>query len=75
MKIFEHPNMSDFTCPICLKGDDKPVTLIGIAGTAEGNNMQAEQFHVDCIDLLSDTFPDGNKCLFQILEKLNKKEE
>ena len=26
--------------------------LIGIEGTQEGNNIQAEQFHLDCIELL-----------------------
>lgn len=53
MKIFEHPNISgNWKCPICNTNEDKPVTLIGIQGTEDGNNMQAEQFHVDCIELL-----------------------
>jgi hypothetical protein len=52
MKIFDHPNtFGGWKCPICKQDTDKPVTLIGIAGTEEGNNMKAEQFHVDCLDL------------------------
>ena len=51
MKTFEHPNMSDFKCPICNTNEDKPVVFIPIAGTEEGNKHQAEQMHVECIDL------------------------
>jgi hypothetical protein len=50
MRTFEHPNTNDnWVCPICKTNEDKPVTLIGIAGTEEGGNIQAEQFHADCI--------------------------
>ena len=53
MREFEHPNTdSGWTCPICKTSTDKPVTLIGIVGTKEGNIMQAEQFHVECLKLL-----------------------
>ena len=52
MRIFEHPNTSkNWKCPICNTNEDKPIILIGIVGTEEGNNMQAEQFHLDCIEL------------------------
>jgi hypothetical protein len=52
MRIFEHPNTSgDWKCPICKTNEDKQVILVGVDGTEEGNNMQAEQIHVDCIDL------------------------
>ncbi|GHU83776.1 hypothetical protein FACS189468_9200 [Spirochaetia bacterium] len=52
MRIFEHPNIDKWDgCPICGKKDDKPVTLIGIAGTEHDHIMQAKQFHVDCLDL------------------------
>ena len=54
MKTFDHPNISnDWKCPICNTNEDKPVTLIGIVGTEEGNNMQAEQFHADCVTNLT----------------------
>ncbi len=52
MRIFEHPNMLDFKCPICHTNDDKSVTLIPISGTQEGNKEQAIQVHIECIDLL-----------------------
>lgn len=52
MKTFEHPNLdTDWICPICGTREDKPIVLIGIAGTEEGNNIQAEVFHLDCIEL------------------------
>jgi len=51
MKIFEHMNTDD-KCPICGTNEDKPVTLIGVVGTEEDNNMEAVQIHIDCLDLL-----------------------
>lgn len=53
MKIFEHPNTNgNWLCPICKTNENKPVILIGIDDTIDGNIMQAEQFHVDCIELM-----------------------
>ena len=53
MRVFQHPNMgADWKCPICKMSEDKPVVLIGIEGTQEGHNMEAQQFHLDCIDPL-----------------------
>ena len=53
MRAFDHPNTSnDWVCPICKTNDDKPITLIGVDNTIDGNLMQAEQFHVDCIKLM-----------------------
>ena len=55
MRSFEHPNTNGgWVCPICKTNDDKPVVLISIVGTQDGGNIQAEQFHLDCIDLLYD---------------------
>ena len=55
MKIFEKPNLSNnWKCPICGKNTDKKIVLIGIVGTEEGNNIKAEQFHLDCIELFWD---------------------
>lgn len=52
MRVFKHPNLTNgWRCPICNTNDDKPVTLIGITGTENGNIIQAEQFHVDCLEL------------------------
>ena len=53
MKVYEHPNTyGGWKCPICRTDDDKPVVLIDIYGTQEGNKIKAEQFHIDCIDLV-----------------------
>ena len=55
MKAFKEPNLSNkWECPICNTADKKEVVLIGIVGTEEDNNMEREQFHLDCIDLLYD---------------------
>jgi hypothetical protein len=51
MRTFDH-FPENATCPICGKSDDGKCTLIPIAGTQDGNNMQAAPVHVDC--LLSD---------------------
>lgn len=51
MRVFEHPNMEGFKCPICQSSDDSPVVLIGIYGTREGFNIQAEQFHIKCLEM------------------------
>lgn len=48
MRVFEHPNMTDFRCPICLQGEDKPVILMPIPGTKDGNVCQAQQVHLAC---------------------------
>ena len=53
MKIFTKPNLSNnWKCPICNTSDSTEVTLIKIAGTEEGNICEAEQVHINCIDLV-----------------------
>ena len=53
MRIFKHPNISfGWKCPICGTNEDKKVVLIGIYGTLKDKIMEAQQFHIDCIDLL-----------------------
>lgn len=52
MRTFDHPNFTGgFTCPICQTSADKPVTLVGIPGTEDGNNIQAAQVHAECEEL------------------------
>jgi hypothetical protein len=52
MRAFDEPNLhGGWVCPICGTSAVKPVVLIGIEGTQEGHNIQAEQFHLDCIEL------------------------
>ena len=65
MRIFKHANMfGGWECPICHTSEDKPVVLIGIDGTQDGRNEQAEQVHVDCLDLR--LYSDRN-VIYQIL--------
>ena len=52
MRTFKKPNTTnDWKCPICGEATEKETVLIGIKGTEDGYNIQAEQFHLDCIDL------------------------
>lgn len=67
MRIFDHANLTGgFTCPICGNGEDRPVTLIGIDGTEEGNIMEAAQVHVDCLELRINK---QQKIIYQIYRK------
>jgi hypothetical protein len=52
MEIIKGPNTDGgWVCPICKKNTDKAIVLVGIMGTEDGRKIQAEQFHVDCLDL------------------------
>lgn len=51
MKIFDRPNMSGFCCPICKTSANRPVVLVGIPGTEDGNIQQATQVHAECYEL------------------------
>jgi len=68
MRIFKGFNKNG-KCPICGTNEDKVTVLIGIIGTEERNNIQAEQFHLDCLDLLYDK---GRGFLYQ---KIDSKED
>lgn len=55
MRVFKKPNLStDWKCPICKTAEEKEVVLIGILGTEDDGNIQAEQIHLHCIELLFD---------------------
>ena len=50
MRVFkEFPK--EFTCPICKTNDNKECVLVGKEGTQEGHNIEAQPFHLDCIQL------------------------
>lgn len=52
MKTFKEGNWSHGTvCYVCKTADKGEVTLIGIEGTEDDGNMQAEQVHTKCIHL------------------------
>ncbi len=71
MRVFDEPNLGGgWTCPICGTAENKPVVLVGISGTEQGRNMQAEQVHLDCIDLRMIYRPDhGVRALVQFLDE------
>jgi len=53
MKIFPRPNTSNnWKCPICETNNEKEVTLIEIDGTKDDHIAQADQVHVECLDLI-----------------------
>ena len=55
MRVFSKPNLSSgWKCPVCKTDEEKEVVLIGIVGTQEGYNIEAEQVHMGCLDLLFD---------------------
>ena len=51
MRTFEKGNWSspETLCPICKTQDKGEVVLVPIAGTEDGNNMEAIQVHTKCI--------------------------
>jgi len=51
MRAFPHPNMTNFTCPICGTSADKPVVLVPIQGTEDGGTCEAKQVHEKCYNL------------------------
>lgn len=51
MRTFPLPNKIGPPCPICKEHSDKPVVLIPISGTEDGNIMEARQYHLECLDL------------------------
>lgn len=53
MRTFPHFNSSHGdVCPLCKKGQDAETVLIPIPGTEDGHNIQAQQWHKKCYDLL-----------------------
>lgn len=52
MRTFKHRNMAGKdVCPICKTNKDGETVLIAIDGTKKGNNIQAMQFHLECLNL------------------------
>ena len=48
MHQFQHPNMTNFSCPVCATSADYPVVLIAVPGTQQGNIVEAKQVHTEC---------------------------
>jgi hypothetical protein len=50
MKIFPNFNLTGQPCPVCGTNEDKPCTLIPLAGTERDDGTQeATAVHVECI--------------------------
>lgn len=59
MKNFKHPNwQKDEKCPLCNTTEDKPVILVPIAGTSDGNLAEAQKIHEHCIQKNWYYYPD-----------------
>jgi len=55
MRVFKEPNLSNgWKCPICGTDKEGEIVLVGVIYTEDGNNMEAEQIHLSCINLLYD---------------------
>ena len=70
MRVFEKPNLANnWLCPVCGTNDEKEVVLVSVAGTQKGSLCQAEQVHLDCIELTLVRGHDGALYLAQIINK------
>lgn len=57
MRIFKQGNWNKKiknVCPICKTQKKGEVVLIGISGKQKGNNCEALQVHLDCLNLWID---------------------
>ena len=50
MRVFKHFPKKE-ACPICKTNKDKECVLIGINSTEEDNIIQAQVFHLNCLEL------------------------
>ena len=52
MKVFKKMSVeTKQACPVCNTLEQKPVVLVSIAGTEDGNITEAVQVHLDCLEL------------------------
>lgn len=58
-------------CPICGTNEDKECVLIGIHGTQEGHNMEAQCYHLDCIELIQ-MDKEENTLIVQMFKRKDK---
>ena len=70
MRTFKQGNWEGIinVCPICNTQKEGEVVLIAIAGKQEGNNCEATQVHLDCLDLWYD---EKSNIIYQNLEEKN----
>ena len=72
MRVFDEPNMTNFKCPICGTSNNKPVVLVGIDGTQDGYNIQAVQYHLDCIELTQYSGRGGRRFIGMMIDPEGK---
>jgi hypothetical protein len=53
MKVFKQFNSDGPVCPICKTRKNGETVLVPIKGSEDGNNMQAEQVHLKCFNLIN----------------------
>lgn len=53
MRVFEN-YPKEKICPVCKTNKEGKSCLVGIYGTQEGFNIEAEIVHIDCLDLMID---------------------
>ena len=65
MKVFKKFNKSGKPCLVCGTRKIKETVLVGRDGTEDGNFMEAEQIHLECLpDLLMKYDLDERRYLF-----------
>ena len=52
MRVFDHPNMVNFTCPVCNTRADRPVVLVPIPGTEDNGITECKQVHHACYEVV-----------------------
>lgn len=55
IRIFDKFNPDGPACPLCYTKDELATILVPIAGTEDGNNVQAMQVHAHCVVWLGNT--------------------
>jgi len=67
MRVFDHFSPVGEPCPVCKTRDDKPACLVGVDGTQDDGIMEAQQFHVDCLELMVKPLG-ADKIIYQLLK-------
>ena len=75
MRVFDHPNMKKFKCPICGKKTDSPVVLVARDHTVNDGIAEADQVHLGCLELMSMNTErsEGDLIIYQIVPVTKKK--
>ena len=72
MKIFKNFNKAGKPCVICGTKGNGQVTLIPIDGTEDDGNIEAEQVHINCLELRYD--PINKRMIYMTEEQMERKQ-